>query len=148
MNQIMKRFLRTWIIPLFLIVSYGLASGETIGHVSFFFVSQVQTDEDFEVKDDFQYYYKQITPWLIKNGFSFSYHSNAPISRNIEEDQSITIQKDQLKQELGIILFKKDGPYKILYGVHTDVDILMEIRDFFDIMAVTSPDRNVMKDGL
>jgi hypothetical protein len=39
------------------------------------------------------------------------------------EDKSLTLQKDDLKDELGFILTKGDGTHKILYGVHTGVDI-------------------------
>jgi hypothetical protein len=132
----MKIFFRILVILIFFIAASSLAGQQTIGHAGFFFVSPVRTPENSELHDDFQYHYKQIIPWLIKNGLSFSYHATAPITLNLDDEKTITVQKEDLKEELGFILAKRDGPARILYGVHTDVDILMAVKDFFDISAV------------
>jgi hypothetical protein len=139
--QALKILLRGGVILLSLFFSAGLAGAVTLGHVGFFYISPVKTDADFEVHDDFQHYYKNITPWLVKNGLSFSYHSKVPITLNLGEDTSLTLQKDDLKGELGFILSKGDGSHKILYGVHTGVDIMMAVRDFFDIHTEESGNR-------
>jgi hypothetical protein len=135
MNETVKILFHIGVFSIFLMAPASLASSETAGHVGFFYISQVKTDADFEVHNDFQYYYKNITPWLIKNSFSFSYHSAVPITLKLGEDKSLTLQKDDLKGDLGFILSKGDGTHKILYGVHTGVDIMMAVKDFFDITA-------------
>ena len=112
-----------------------------IGHVGFFFVYQVKTDDDIEIHDDFQYHYKQIKPWLIKNGLSISYHLTTPITLDLDKGKTITIQKDDLEDKLGFIMAKNDGGHKIFYGVYTDVDILMEASKFFGFKLSNTEDK-------
>jgi hypothetical protein len=126
-----KRITQCLALSFFLLPSLIMAGNEPKGYVAFFFVSTVETDADFEAHDDFQYFYNKMTPWLKQNGFVYTYHSTTPIIVKFDKGKSLTILKDQLKNDLGIILSKMDGTYKISYGVGTDVDIIMEIKGFF-----------------
>ncbi len=101
--------------------------------MGFFYISPAQTDEDFEAQDDFNYYYQQLVPWLRQYDFLHSYHTSTPILLNLSEGKSITIRKDQLQTDSGIILGKMDGTYKISYGVGTDIDTIMAIKEFFEL---------------
>ena len=129
-----KIVLRFLVLAIFFMPAVGAAQEELKGHVGFFFVKPVKTDATFEVHDDFQYYYKSMTPWLTQNSFAFSYHSTTPIliaSPALKE--RLTFGEDPLKNYVGMILIKPDSPHKISYGVGTDVDLILEIQEFFDL---------------
>ena len=80
-----------------------------------------------------------MTPWLTQNGFAFSYHSTTPIviSSPALEGRH-TFGKDPLKMYVGMILIKPDGTHQISYGVGTDVDLILEIQEFFEIKLLTN----------
>ena len=129
----MKKVLGWCVLAILFLCSNGWAGEAAAGHVAFFFTGPVQTDDDFEVQDDFKYYYRQLVPWLKLNGFSHSYHTSTPITLNLVKGKSRVIGKDQLLNDLGMIFCKMDGTYKISYGVGTDIDTIMEIKEFFDL---------------
>jgi len=128
----MKKVLGLCVLAILFLCSTSGAGEPAVGHVAFFFTDHVQTDGDFEVQDDFNYYYQQLAPWLKQNGFSHSYHTSTPITLHLDKGKSIIIRKDQLQNDLGMIYSKMDGTYKISYGVGTDIDTIMEIKEFFD----------------
>ncbi len=128
----MKKVLGLCVLAILFLCSTSGAGEPAVGHVAFFFTDPVQTDRDFEVQDDFNYYYQQLAPWLKQNGFSHSYHTSTPITLHLDKGKSIIIRKDQLQNDLGMIYSKMDGTYKISYGVGTDIDTIMEIKEFFD----------------
>ena len=134
MKHEIKIVLRFLALAIFFMPAVGAAQEEVKGYIGFFFVSPVNTDAAFEVHDDFQYFYKSMTSWLTQNGFAFSYHSTTPIvisSPALQERH--TFGKDPLKMDVGMILIKLDGTHKISYGVGTDVDLVIEIKEFFDL---------------
>ncbi len=129
----MKIFLSLCVLAILFLCSTSWAGEAAVGHVAFFYTDPVKTDGDFEVQDDFNYYYRQLAPWLKQNGFSHSYHTSTPITFSLDKGKSIVIGKDQLQNDLGMIFSKMDGTYKISYGVGTDIDTIMEIKEFFDL---------------
>ncbi len=129
----MKIFLSLWVLAILVLCPNSYAGEDMLGHVAFFYTDPVKTDADFEVQDDFNYYYRQLAPWLKQNGFSHSYHTSTPITFSLDKGKSIVIGKDQLQNDLGMIFSKMDGTYKISYGVGTDIDTIMEIKEFFDL---------------
>jgi len=129
----MKVFISLWVLVILALCPNSWAGEPAVGHVAFFFTDPVKTNGDFEAHDDFNYYYRQLTPWLKQNGFSHSYHTSTPITFDLDKGKSIVIRKDQLQNNLGMIYSKVDGTYKISYGVGTDIDTIMEIRDFFEL---------------
>ena len=72
MDQALKILVGIGYILLTLFFPISLVGAVTPGHVGFFFLSQVKTDDDFEILDDFQYHFKEIQSWLVKKGISFS----------------------------------------------------------------------------
>ena len=129
----MKKVLGLCVLAILFLWSNSWAGEAAGGHVAFFFTDPVKTDGDFEVQYDFNYYYRQLAPWLKQNGFSHSYHTSTPITFRLDKGKSIVIGKDQLQNDLGMIFSKMDGTYKISYGVGTDIDTIMEIKEFFDL---------------
>ncbi len=128
----MKKVLGLCVLAILFLCSTSGAGEPAVGHVAFFFTDPIQTDGNFEVQDDFNYYYQQLAPWLKQNGFSHSYHTSTPITLHLDKGKSIIIRKDQLQNDLGMIYSKMDGTYKTSYGVGTDIDTIMEIKEFFD----------------
>ncbi len=134
MKLAIKIVLRFLVLAIFLMPAVGATQEELKGHVGFFFVKPVKTDADFEVHDDFQYYYKSMTPWLTQNSFAFSYHSTTPIViESLALQKALKFEKSQLKMDLGMILIKPDSTHKISYGVGTGVDLIIEIKEFFEV---------------
>ncbi len=129
----MKKVLGLWILAILFLCSNSWAGEAAVGHVAFFSTGSVKTDDDFEAQNDFNYYYRRLVPWFKKNGFSHSYHTSTPITFSLDKGKSIFIEKDQLQNDLGMIFCKMDGTYKISYGVGTDIDTKMEIKEFFDL---------------
>jgi len=129
----MKKVLGLCVLAILFLCSNTWAGEPAVGHVAFFFTGPVKTNGDFEVQDDFNYYYRQLVPWFKQNGFSHSYQTSIPITFDLDKGKSIVIGKDQLQNDLGMIYSKMDGAYKISYGVGTDIDTIMEIREFFEL---------------
>ncbi len=129
----MKKVLGLCALVILFSCSNSWAGEAAVGHVAFFSTSPVKTDDDFEAQNDFNYYYSQLAPWLKQNGFSHSYHTSTPITFSLDKGKSIVIGKDQLQTDLGMIYSKMDGTYKISYGVGTDIDTIMEIREYFEL---------------
>jgi len=129
----MKKILGLCVLAILLLCSNSWAGEAAVGHVAFFSTSPVKTDDDFEVQNDFNYYYSQLVTWLKQNGFSHSYHTSTPITFSLDKEKSIVIGKDQLQNDLGMIYCKMDGTYKISYGVGTGIDTIMAIKECFDL---------------
>jgi len=129
----MKIFISLWVLAILVLCPNSWAGEAAVGHVAFFSTSPVKTDDDFEVQNDFNYYYRQLVPWFKQNGFSHSYHTSTPITFDLDKEKSIVIGKDQLQNDLGMIFCKMDGTYKISYGVGTDIDTIMAIKKFFGL---------------
>jgi len=129
----MKKVLGLCVLAILLLCSNSWAGEAAVGHVAFFSTSPVKTDDDFEVQNDFNYYYSQLVPWFKQNGFSHSYHTSTPITFSLDKGKSIVIGKDRLQRDLGMIFCKMDGTYKISYGVGTGIDTIMAINEFFDL---------------
>ena len=121
------------VLAILLLCSNSWAGEAAVGHVAFFSTSPVKTDDGFEVQNDFNYYYSQLVPWFKQNGFSHSYHTSTPITLHLDKGKSIIIRKYQLQNDPGMIYSKMDGTYKISYGVGTDIDTIMEIKEFFEL---------------
>ena len=134
MKHKIKIVLRFLVLAILAMPTFGTAQAEMKGHVGFFFVSPVNTDADFEVHDDFQYFYQRMTPWLSQNDFTFSHHTATPIViQSPALKEPLTIGKNSLKSYVGMILIQPDGTHKISTGVGTAVDLILEIKEFFEM---------------
>ena len=126
----MTKTLRGLVVVFLLLSSPCAAGGATAGHVAFFFVG-VQSGENFEIYDDFVFFYRRVLPWLDEQGITHSYHSSLPVLIERTQGNTVTFQNESLSDDLGTILLKQDGSYRILYGVYTGVDLIVEIKRFF-----------------
>ncbi len=120
------------IIIVFLLCAASISStadSDTRGFVAFFaFVPE--SDHDYvEVIGDFDFHYKNMVPWLGAHGYKHSYHLSAPIEI---EALGQTYSHEHLKVTLGTLLVRRDGSYKVVNGVATDIDLILEITAFFE----------------
>ena len=127
----MTQTLRGLVVGFLLLSSPCAAGGATVGHVAFFFIDRVQSGEQFEINDDFIFYYRRVLPWLDEHGITHSYHSSLPVLIERTQGITVTFQNESLSGDLGTILLTQDGSYRILYGVYTGVDLSVEIKRFF-----------------
>ena len=128
----MTKTLHGFVVVFLLLSSPCAAGGTPAGHVAFFFVDPVQSGENIEIQDDYVFFYRGVLPWLDEHGISHSYHSSLPVLLERTEGNTVAFQNESLSGDLGTILLKQDGSYRILYGVYTGVDLIMEIRQFFE----------------
>ena len=114
------------------IVCAGIAQAANepvVGYAAFFYLD-TSTDES-AVYDDFSYYLNNINPWLKDQKIIVSYHSKAPFKIKLSSDQKLKFHIDDLELDLGFVLAKPNGQFKVYYGVHTDVDIQQLVKAFF-----------------
>ena len=60
-----------------------------------------------------------------------SYHSKAPFKLELSSDHELKFDVDDLELDLGFVLAKPNGQFKVYYGVHTDADIQQLVKAFF-----------------
>ncbi len=116
------------LIILFIAPLTSINASDTKGHIAFFILYSENTPGYAEINEDFTYYYKNLTDWLIKNKYSHSYHTSVPI-RILHIQKTFT--KQMLGTNIGVILIKNDYSYKIIQGVSTDVDLITDINGFY-----------------
>jgi hypothetical protein len=109
------------------------------GHVAFYsFDGAHDTDEavssqEHEADYDFSYYYEEITPWLEENGIAHSFHGAPGFTIEIASGEEVSFPKELFETDLGMVIIRNDGAYKLSPGVSTDIDLMMEIISFFGI---------------
>ncbi len=122
--------MKTIVILLTLLVTHipVVSANNTKGHIAFFNLASENTPDYVEINEDFNYYYKKLTVWLNKNKYTHTLHTTAPIKI---EKHKINLTKTALGTDTGVILIKNDGTYKIIQGVGTDVDLIVDINGFY-----------------
>ena len=117
------------LLSLFVTPALCTAENDSKGHVAFIMLL-TETSQDYtEISGDFNYYYKNLEPWLKNNNYNYSYHNKNPI--NIK-NTTLSISKEMLKSGLGYLLIKKNSSYKEIKGVRTGVDLIIEINEYFN----------------
>jgi len=116
------------LLSLFVAPIISIADDDIKGHVVFFMLSSENSQDYVEINEDFNYYYKNLTVWLRNNKYTYSRHTTAPISIN---NTKSSFSKEMLDTDIGVILIKNDNSYKIIKGVRTDVDLIMDIKGFY-----------------
>lgn len=116
------------LLSLFVAPIISIADNDIKGHVAFFMLSSENSQDYVEINEDFNYYYKNLTVWLRNNKYTYSRHTTAPISIN---NTKSSFSKEMVGTDIGVILIKNDNSYKIIKGVRTDVDLIMDINGFY-----------------
>jgi hypothetical protein len=96
------------------------------GHIAFFMLLPENTQDYAELNEDFNYYYKKLADWLRKNKYTYSRHTATPI-----KIKNKTFSKQLLGADLGVILINNNNSYKIIKGISTDIDLIMDINNFY-----------------
>lgn len=130
MQNVMCKNMKNLLILLTLFITpiASISANDVKGHVAFFMLSSENTPDYFEINEDFNYYYKKLSVWLNKNKYTYSHHTTAPVK--IKNKQKI-FTKQMLGTDIGVILIKNDNSYKIIQGIGTDVDLIMDINGFY-----------------
>ena len=66
-------------------------------------------------------------------GIPYSVHTSESFEVEVRPGKTIQFSKTNFEKDFGFILIKPDGKYKMLYGVHTDVDFMYLAKDYFGI---------------
>ncbi len=105
------------------------------GHVAFYLIDSDDASYGVEGANDFIYYYENLEPWLKKNDLSYSFHEEHDIDITTSLGKKVSFTSENFKgdDDIGIILIRADGEYKVIKGVWTDVDLLVEIKGYFSI---------------
>ena len=130
----MKKILIFILITLVFAGQASAANEPVVGYAAFFYF-EPSTDES-AVYDDFSFYLNNINPWLQGKKIVVSFHSKAPFKMNLSSDQELVFDIDDLELDLGFVLAKPNGQFKVYYGVHTDVDIQQLVKAFFEEKAL------------
>jgi hypothetical protein len=112
---------------------FALSPDSVSGQACFFFVAGTEGEGAIEALSDLDHYYGQMISWMERHRLSHSFQSDAPIEMIPVGENPVVIERDELTLELGVVLLAEDGRQKILYGVHTDVDLVSEMVSFFGI---------------
>ena len=110
----------------------SLAVTKEAAHVVLFNPLQVSANE-VEVLEDFLFYGGKIGSWIDNLGIPYSVHTPESFEVKVRPGKTIQFSKTNFENDFGFILIKPDGKYKILYGVHTDVDFMYLAKDYFGI---------------
>jgi hypothetical protein len=122
-----------WIAALAFIVPVVSSQASEGGHVAIFFFASAGPAEDAEVAADFSYYRTSIESWLEERGISHSFHAAPDITVRTPAGKVLTFMRDDLGETVGFVLIRPDGTYRVLRGVHTDVDFIGIAREFFGL---------------
>jgi hypothetical protein len=101
-------------------------------HVVLFHPLQIPANE-VEILEDFLFYRRKIESWIDNLGIAYSIHTSESFEVEVRPGKIIQFSKTNFDNDFGFILIKPDGKYKMLYGLHTDVDFMCLAKDYFGI---------------
>jgi hypothetical protein len=130
-----------WLAALAFLMPALLVQASGGGHVAIFFFSPADGGEDVEVAADFSYYRTSIESWLEERGIPHSFHAAPDITVRTPAGRVLTFTGGDLGGTVGFVLIRPDGTYRVLRGVHTDVDFIGIAREFFGLSPASAFDR-------
>jgi hypothetical protein len=115
-----------------LFASPSTANTGNSGHVAFYVFDSDDTSYDVEGFHDFVYFYGNLESWLKKNSLSYSFHETKEIviTTALGRKVSFTGENFEGRNDIGTIIIRPDGNYKMIRGVYTDVDLADEITSY------------------
>ena len=116
------------LITLFITPFAYINANEEKGHIAFFMLLSENDQGYVEINEDFNYYYQNLSSWLNKNKYTYSRHTASPIKI---KNKRKTFSKQELGTDVGVILIKNNNSYKIIQGIGTDVDLIVDINGFY-----------------
>jgi hypothetical protein len=122
-----------WLATLVFLILVPPLQASGGGHVAMFFFAPLDADleGDVEVAADFSYYRTSIESWLEEAGIPHSFHTAPDITVRTSTGKVLTFTREDLEGNVGFILVASDGTYRVLHGVHTDVDFITIAREYF-----------------
>ncbi len=108
------------------------------GHIAYYLFDSPDTNNNtsygVEAANDFLYYYGNLEAWLEKNNLSKSFHEDkefditAPLGKKL----SFTAENFLGGNDIGVIIIRPGGSFKMIEGVLTDVDLMFEIEGYLN----------------
>ena len=109
------------------VVFYGPAQQEYDAH------PEVEREEWTEVLSDFEYYRDLIIPFLEKNGIAPVSTVASKINIQLEGNKRHTYVRKDFDHVVGYIMTDGKSEPKVVTGVGTDSDLLMDFKEYFKI---------------
>ena len=133
----MKLF--TYLVAILACLSFSVYADEYIGQVIFYSYNEkapvsVEEKQDMsEVESDFNYHVEGLFKHLDKYRIKYEVQRQSKFSIRAINGRIISIDKQAIPISTGYIMIRRDGSYKINNGMGTDVDMLMDIIEYFGI---------------
>ncbi len=119
--------------------TFAASASEYNGQVVFYSyneagpASDIEKQEMIEVESDFNYHVEGLFSFLDKHRIKYEIQRKSKFSIKAINGSVISIDKTAIPVTTGYIMIREDGGYKIRNGMGTDVDMLMDIADYFGI---------------
>jgi hypothetical protein len=133
----MKRF--TYLVAILACLSFSVHADEYIGQVIFYSynekapVSAEEKQDMIEVESDFNYHVEGLFKQLDRYRVKYEVQQQSKFTIRAINGSIISIDKQAIPISTGYIMIRRDGSYKINNGIGTDVDMLMDIIEYFGI---------------
>ncbi|MEE9615203.1 MAG: hypothetical protein V3W31_09715 [Thermodesulfobacteriota bacterium] len=125
-----------WAVDLTAVRREGLPG---VGHAVFYSFDKTRNNneaassEEDEADYDLRYYYEQLKSWLGKKGIAHSFQGSPGFTIKAASGKELLFSKDLFESDVGVVLIRNDGAYRLISGVTTDVDLMADIISFFGI---------------
>jgi len=137
----MIKMMKLFLFYLAIIASLAVAaySEEFIGHVVFYSYTESLTVNDEErqdmvdVESDFEYHVGGLLEHLDRYRIKYETQRKSQFDIVAINGSVIRIDQNAIPVSTGYIMIRMDGSYKIRNGIGTDVDMLMDMIEYFDV---------------
>ena len=121
-------------------LTFAAHAEEFIGHIVFYSYDEnltATTDEEkqdmVEIESDFEYHVGVLFEYLNKYRIKYEIQRKSQFTIVAINGSVISIDKNAIPVSTGYIMIKMDGSYKIRNGIGTDVDMLMDMIEYFSV---------------
>jgi len=120
-------------------LTFAAHAEEFIGQVVFYSHDEnlPTTDEEkqdmVEIESDFKYHVGGLFEYLYKYRIKYEIQRKSQFTIVALNGSVISIDQNAIPVSTGYIMIKMDGSYKIRNGIGTDVDMLMDMIEYFGV---------------
>ena len=120
-------------------LTFAAHAEEFIGHVVFYSYDEnlPATEEEkqdmVEIESDFKYHVGGLFECLDKHRIKYEIQRESQFTVMALNGSFINFNQNAIPVSTGYIMIKMDGSYKIRNGIGTDVDMLMDMIEYFGV---------------
>jgi hypothetical protein len=120
-------------------LAFAAHAEEYIGHVVFYSYDENLPANDkekqdmVEIESDFKYHVEGLFESLDKYRIKYEIQRKSQFTIVAINGSVISIHQKAIPVSTGYIMIKMDGSYKIRNGIGTDVDMLMDMIEYFGV---------------